>query len=363
MEYLQNSFVVIVNKETSDSDKLKTFLDEQQIENTVLTTGNALFELLEKRIPDLIILDTILEDESGFKICKVLKSQNLYKDIPVIFIAKNTNIQDVVKGFDIGAADYVLAPFSNKEFLARVKTQIELNQTRTELKEVNLLKEKMFSIVVHDLRSPFTSIMGFANFIMTDVEILSKKEIKEMAHNIYKSSKSAILIMENFLEWAKVQINKIEFNPETINLSKSLNNILLLNNLIAKKKNIIITNKISEEIFAYVDLNLLETIIRNILSNAIKFSYPNSKIIVSAKKTGKEILISVKDFGIGIDKKNINKLFKPEEFFSNLGTQNEKGIGIGLYLCQELAKIQSGKIWVESQLNEGTEFFISIPVN
>ena len=200
-----------------------------------------------------------------------------------------------------------------------------------------------------------------------DTEISGEKKeiflpLKRYVDLILSSSRSAFTLLENLMQWAKTQTGDISFNPQTIFINDMINSVVQLLSGNAFKKNIVIEVDVKKEDSIYADTTLLSTILRNLLTNAIKFSYSNSKIIVSAMRKENFQIISITDFGTGIDSVNLEKIFRIDSKFSKPGTNNEKGSGLGLILCKEFVELQGGCIWVESELKKGSTFSFTLPI-
>ncbi len=237
----------------------------------------------------------------------------------------------------------------------------KLNQREKELQKINSNKDKFFSIISHDLRSPFTSLLGFSEFLLNEIDELSKEEIKEFAENIYKSASGTFSLLENLLQWSRLQTSKIEFVPEKYSLTEHLNRICEIYKINALQKNINLITNIEEGLEVYADQNMVETVMRNLLSNAIKFTPRNGLITVTAKNRSKDVEVIVADTGIGIEKEKLQKLFVIGENVSTEGTENEKGTGLGLILCKEFVETNNGKLTVKSKPGKGTEFKFTLP--
>ncbi len=238
-----------------------------------------------------------------------------------------------------------------------------LNQSEKELKKINANKDKFFSIISHDLRSPFTSLIGFSEFLANEVDELSKEEIKEFAQNIFKSARGTFSLLENLLQWSRLQTGNIEFAPSHYNLENHLNKLIEIYRINALRKKIKIVSKIEPKLKVFADQNMVETLMRNLISNAIKFTPREGTITISAKSMSKKIEIKVADTGVGMDKETQKKLFKVGENVSTEGTEKEQGTGLGLILCKEFVETNNGNIKVRSKPNEGTEFIITLPKN
>ncbi len=237
-----------------------------------------------------------------------------------------------------------------------------LIESEKHLKNLNATKDKFFSIIAHDLKSPFNSILGFSNLIETNIKNKNYSKVDEFVNIIQQVSNKTIDLLHNLVEWSKSQTNMLEYKPEYIDLTKLVNEILELMKYSAEQKSIDISLIIPKQISIYADNSMVGTIIRNMISNAIKFTNSGGKIIISAKNNTSECLISVSDNGVGIKKESINKLFKIEESISTTGTENEIGTGLGLILCKEFVDKHSGTIWVESEYGEGSKFNVVLPI-
>ena len=203
--------------------------------------------------------------------------------------------------------------------------------------------------------------MSLLDIIVTDYDSLDEDEMKEILFEAAKTSKSTFTLMENLLEWSRIQTGKMVFDPQNISLTLVLSGIRNLYYQKLKEKSISLNFEFIPEYFAYADLHMTETILRNIISNAIKFTPEFGLILLSFENSGDDILVKVKDTGVGMDDKQISKLFKLDQTHSTIGTAGERGTGLGLMLCKELVEKQGGKIWIESTINSGTTFYFTLP--
>ena len=230
------------------------------------------------------------------------------------------------------------------------------------LKELNATKDKFFNIVAHDLKNPFTSLLGSSELLFQNIDRLDEENIRKLAIILNDSAKSGYAILQNLLDWSRSQTGLLKINPEHINLKSLVDENIVNQELFSSNKEIEIHSEINEDIYIFADKNMINTVLRNLISNALKFSFRAGKIIVKATSDEKEIVLSVKDFGIGIPGENIAKLFRIDTKFSLPGTENEQGTGLGLKLSREFVEKQGGKIWVESRVSKGSEFMFSIPL-
>ncbi|MCK9281792.1 MAG: HAMP domain-containing histidine kinase [Melioribacteraceae bacterium] len=222
-------------------------------------------------------------------------------------------------------------------------------------------KEVFISIIAHDLKSPFQGLLGINDLLLSSLDQLDKEEIKEYIKYMRTSIDSIYSLVDKLLQWSRVLINQMPFNITKCNLYEEMNGAILLYNTALRIKEITILNNIDINSYCYSDENMLNTIFRNLISNAIKFSPKVSAIETGSIKTDSAIIVWVKDYGVGISNENKEKLFRLDQHFSMTGTNDETGSGLGLLLCQELLKKNSGKIWFETELGSGSIFYVSLP--
>jgi len=233
----------------------------------------------------------------------------------------------------------------------------------TELSELNASKDKFFSIIAHDLKNPFNSIIGFSEMLTEEIRSGDHERIKEYAGIINTSSVLTLRLLENLLEWANAQTGKILFNPIPINLKELFNEEFRMLNDMATGKNIELIISFADNLTIIADKNMIRTILRNLISNAIKFTHKNGKVEVKAIIDNRQVEISVSDSGIGMTQETIAKLFRIDSNLSTSGTENEKGTGLGLLLCKEFIEKHGGKIWVESESGKGSIFKFFLPLD
>lgn len=241
----------------------------------------------------------------------------------------------------------------------RILSEAKLKEYAKKLEEVNKTKDKLFSIIAHDLRSPFQGLLGYSELLYQNFNELEKNEIKTIVESIYKSQKSLYSLIENLLFWTRLQTEGFAFNPERINLKAKVEEVLKNFHLNISNKKINIKVNINSLLYVNADSNMLYSILHNLISNAIKFSFENGTIYINAKELNDKINIEVIDEGKGISTVDRKKLFKVGEVFSQLGTLNEKGTGLGLVLVKEMLDLHNGKIKIESEEEKGTKITIT----
>ena len=226
---------------------------------------------------------------------------------------------------------------------------------------INAEKDKLFSIIAHDLKNPFNAIIGFSNLLSEKIQEKDYEGIEEFAGIIQESSQRAMALLMNLLEWSRSQTGRIVFSPNVCDINALIHEVTELLKGAAKQKSISILAKTTENLTAFADKAMISTILRNLVSNAIKYTHQGGEIVISCELTQNHLLVSVGDSGVGIDKDFLQKLFRIDENLSTPGTEDEKGTGLGLILCKEFVEKHGGKIWVESEVGKGSTFFISIP--
>lgn len=246
-------------------------------------------------------------------------------------------------------------------FGAIVRDITKIKEQEKELRDLNATKDKLFSIISHDLRNPFSAILGFSRLALKNIQKGKYDPVQKYCTQIYESANQSYILLNNLLEWSRIQTGKIEFNPEEIRLTDTMQKIKDLFQTNLEEKNISLTSSISDDMKVFADEFMIETILRNLISNAIKFTPRGGAIKVIAHQGHQDVHISVADNGVGIPRENREKLFQIESSFSTSGTTKEKGTGLGLILCKEFVEEHQGKLTIESQQDEGTTVSFNLP--
>lgn len=254
----------------------------------------------------------------------------------------------------------------NSEFKLKIQQQKQELEQITEKRTKELIdlvetKEKFIRIIIHELRSPFNGILGFLALLQKNIRNYDIDKIEKFLTIIYQSASTTFDLLVNLSEWLDSKNDRIPFNPERIGIYQIVTDEMLTTSLLLEQKQIKLKNNIPEDLFAYVDRNMIKTIFRNLIVNATKYTSNNGEIYISAIDNEQFIEITVQDTGIGLSPQHIKKLFELEGMTSLAGTANEKGTGLGLLLCKEFIEIGGGKIWVESSLGQGSEFKFLLP--
>ncbi len=340
--------------------------DEIASELAFATNGSQVLSFVNKIRPDLILLDVMMPEMDGFETCRQLKMNEDTKDIPVIFLTARVDTEDIVKGFRLGAVDYVTKPFESVELVARVRTHLAIKQMRDDLVELNNTKDKFFSIISHDLKNPMGAILTLAEILSTRFDTFTAERQNVLIQTMYESAKASFNLLDNLLVWSRAQRGKLAFEPQKFEVETTISGVLQLLRQSADKKSIRLVNEVDPSLQVYADRNMLETVIRNLVSNGIKFTRENGEIQVSSRLLsngeGQLAEIAVKDSGIGIPADKTKQIFRIDNTYSTPGTNDEPGTGLGLVLCAEFMRINGGAIRVESQEGSGSTFICTFPL-
>lgn len=243
-------------------------------------------------------------------------------------------------------------------------TSDELNSESNNNSNVNFVRDKFFSIIAHDLKTPLSGLIGFSEILDKEYYELTDDEKREFIGHLNKAAKNLNTLLENLLNWSRIQTEGVHLKFQSINVKSVVQEIINLFTQNIINKHIIIHKKIEDSLRVFADQNSFQTILRNLISNAIKFSYDNGTIVISASENDYEdgfVKIVVEDNGAGISKENIQKLFKIDLNYTTVGTSQERGTGLGLIICKELVEKNGGKIWAESQVGKGTKMIFTLP--
>ncbi len=313
-------------------------------------------------------------DISCWKFIDKDKKEISLNDLPINQVINENRIIDnivvgIIKNNNLTWLNVTAAPMQNPEEILiafidiseQVQRENQLKELTEKLKELNATKDKFFSIIAHDLKNPFNSILGFSELLIKNIHKYRIEEIERFMGIINSTSQNAYNLLENLLNWSRSQTGTIEFSPQYYNFVEIIaNNIEFVENL-AVKKSIKIAFDATGNYLVEIDKNMIDTVLRNILTNAIKFSYPGGKINISLESINSFYKISVKDNGIGIEEENIDKLFRIDSKYSSYGTNQEKGSGLGLIISKEFIEKNKGQIWAKSEFGKGSEFIFTLP--
>lgn len=413
-ENTRTNTILVVDDQPQNIRLIGTFL-RKYYNLLIAENGPKAIDTAISKQPDLILLDIMMPNMSGFEVCEVLKKNEITKEIPIIFLTAKTETDDILKAFEIGGVDYVTKPFNAMELMARIRAHIELKNskeiikdqfeqlkqkneqlkktyedlehqaqhlnklymqliknetflrnTNEELKKLNEMKDRFFSIVSHDLRSPFAGILTITDIIKNHADTVSKEELISMLQSLNETAQQTYKFIEDLLEWSRSQMGRIQMNIIEEDLYTIVTGTILTLKQQAEIKNIEIDSRIQSGTFAMFDNNMMATIVRNLISNAIKFTPKGGKITLKAEAIEKEgkrfIRLAVSDTGVGMTEQQVANLFSLDKVQSTPGTEKEKGTGLGIMICRDFINKMNGELSVESKLNEGTTFFVDVPL-
>ena len=361
--------VLIVDDVVSNVLLLKILLANEKFQVCTASNGKDCIEISRKEHPDLILLDVMMPDLNGFDTAVILKKGEDTKDIPIIFLTALNTPQDLVHGFQVGASDFLTKPFNKEELVMRVTQQISLvaakriiEQQNQELRATLNNRDKMYSVIAHDLRSPMASIRMVLNLVVASA---SPETVGEEIYNLLdqanRESEEVHDLLDNLLKWTKSQTGRLNVVKQELELNDIIPGVVEIFDTIAATKHIKLELKSeSDSLKVEADNDMLKTVVRNFLSNAIKFSPADSTIEIAMTKENEFAKVSVRDHGVGIASNRLDSIFHKGE--TTYGTGGEEGSGLGLQLCQDFARKNGGDCTVESVEGEGSTFSVLIPL-
>jgi two-component system, sensor histidine kinase and response regulator len=389
--------ILVVDDMPENLRLLLAILNQQGYTVRLASSGPMALQSVDVAIPDLILLDIKMPDMSGYEVCERLQAAARTRDIPVIFISALSDLQDKVQGFAVGGVDYLTKPLQAQEVLARIQTHLKLRSLqqallqeihrRTEaedelrvlnqqlqeanqdlhslneqLQQANASKDTFFSILAHDLRSPFTGLLTLTEVLAHDIQHFTKDQIQQKLRTLHTASENVYELLTDLLTWSRLQRGVLEYQPTALPLFELVEHTLHILAAEAERKSIRLRSAIPRDVEVYGDYNMVNTIIRNLLSNALKFTPTDGTITVVSRYAGGNVEIAVRDTGIGMPADLLEKIFRIDQKTSRKGTAGEPGTGLGLILCKELAERNHGGIRVESQVGQGATFTFTLPL-
>jgi len=315
-------------------------------------------EIVQKSFTDFIAPE--FQDTFHLAYQNLLQTNNK-QSVEIQILTKNnlkTWVDIEMITYDEGKSCFISIHNKNEKKIA----EQALSAQQKELKELNSTKDKLFSIIGHDLKSPMGHIISFANLLQTKFDFYDDTKKKHFIDIINQSANSTLLLLENLLEWAQSQTKRKKITVKALELNGLVETAIRLLSHTAVQKNIKIANKLHGSIFVFGDEDMLKTVVRNLISNALKYSNTNSYIEIEALQNDNICVVSVKDFGKGMDTETQGNLFKTGLIQSKVGTNGERGTALGLLICKDFVEQNNGEIWFESEVDLGSTFYFSIPL-
>jgi two-component system, sensor histidine kinase and response regulator len=418
--------ILIVEDSPTQTKLLRQILEENNYIVDSASNGVKALEYIRHKKPNLVITDIVMPEMDGFALCKALKSDPDLRFIPVMLLTSLSDPEDVIKGLQAGADNFLTKPYENtflvscihnifanqelrknqrsgseieimfadkKYFIKSDRMQIidlllstyenavqknnelhkvhndlieahhQLEQKNIELEKVNQEKTHFLSVAAHDLRNPLTIIYTTADLITEELKEKANEETIEFLEMIKKSSKFMRDLLEELLDVSIIDLGKLSIYLEPVDIMELIRNNVSLNRVIAGRKQITVEfNPVQDLPVFQLDRKKIEQVFNNLISNAIKYSYSQSRVVIDAKRENDNLVISVRDTGQGIPPAEMDKLFKPFPRLSVKTTSGESSTGLGLVIVRKIVEAHNGKVWAESRLHVGTIFNISIPI-
>ncbi|MFQ6044004.1 MAG: ATP-binding protein [Candidatus Poribacteria bacterium] len=430
--------ILVVEDSLVQAVKLKHILEQQDYRVSVAKDGEEALAAMKGECaktqstkqdrPTIVISDIIMPGMDGYELCRRIKADENLKDIPVILLTQLSDPQDIIKGLECGADNFITKPYDGEFLLSRIKhilvnrelrrniitdmsveiyfegkrhsitsdrmqildlllatyeTVIQKNQEleqannklfamkrelekqNIKLAKLNEQKNQFIGMAAHDLRSPLSVILWRSQLLLElDEDALSEEQRLEFLSTIKSNSEFMLQLIDDLLDISVIEAGKLELNLQRTDLISLIKHNVELNRALAERKQIKLLFSCNEQFpEMMVDANKIEQVLNNLISNAIKFSYPHSAIEIQVARSEDSALISVRDEGKGISQEELNKLFKPYTKASVKGTKGEKGTGLGLAIVKKVVEGHRGKIWVESEFGKGSTFYVSLPIN
>jgi len=396
MERLRNAKILVVEDIVENRNVLGTALIDQGLIPIFACTGKEAVILAIQEVPDLVLLDISIPEMNGFEVCKVLKNNEIANDIPIVFLTAHHEITDIIKGFSLGAVDYIVKPFIIAELIQRLRTHLAHKKTRELIEKQNLdlieknaemdelltalreqnqeierinkqlsnaneSKNKLFSIIAHDLRGPISGIKSLLELVQSpepDNDTIVPFDIMNI---LIDTSSSTWSLLENLLAWTSTEHGILSQEIRELNPEEVVNDGILTLSQKIKQKKLKIEIEYRNTSSCLADFKMLSTVIRNLVANAIKFTFEGGMIKIICENQVKMLKFSVIDNGIGMSDEDKANLFDETNYHSASGTGEEKGSGLGLKICKEFVHKMGGIITVKSTFGKGSVFSFTIP--
>lgn len=365
--------ILIVDDIMSNVLLLKVLLTNEKYQICTASNGTEAIQQAIDELPDLILLDIMMPDMSGYEVAKVLKENERTMEIPIIFLTALNTSADIVRGFQCGCNDFVSKPFNKEELMIRVMHQISLvaakrliAEKNEELKKTLLGRDKLYSVIAHDLRSPMASMKMVLNMLVTSLTPDGiGEEVYSMINIANKQTEELFSLLDNLLKWTKSQIGRLNVVYQDFIAGEMIAGVMDIFSTVAEVKGIRLVYEKSgtDGLEVHADIDMCKTVFRNLISNAIKFSESGSSIEAYTCLKDGLLVINVRDHGCGMSEEDQQKLFKTETHFTKYGTANEEGSGLGLLLCKDFAEKNGGDLTLTSVEGVGSTFSFSIPLS
>ncbi|MDP7130923.1 MAG: hybrid sensor histidine kinase/response regulator [Planctomycetota bacterium] len=359
--------LLIVDDTLKNIQVLGTLLRKEEFQINVAQNGQQALDVVAKVKPDLILLDVMMPDMDGFECCQHLKDDPETSEIPVIFLTAKVETEDIVKGFEIGAVDYVTKPFNPTELMVRVNTHLTISRLHREvaekydaLQKAEGARDGLSHMIVHDMNNPLGALKGFADLLLMQVEMdtYDKDMFQQYLGFVSGSGQQLLTMVQGILDVSKMEAEQLDVRLVAANVAEIASSVVQGSMFQARQAEISVElEKDADDIQAMADIELLPRILQNLLGNAFKYAGSGNTVTVRAKQ-GDEIVLQVADTGPGIPEEARERIF--DKFYQSESVGQRRGVGLGLAFCKMAAEGQEGRIWVESKEGEGTTFNVAL---
>lgn len=327
-------------------------------------SGEEALERIAEIKPDMVLLDVFMKGITGFDVCSHLNKIGFVKKVPVIFLTGNADAREIIKGFQSGAVDYILKPFNAEELMARIHTHLELKRMREEIHLMNLIKTRFFSIMTHDIKDSLTGVKGVSGFLHDELKIEAPNldEVRKLSTILLQDSLNLYQFVDNLIKWDKIESDPATQTITEFSISDEVDRIVAGFDKWSSEKHITVNNKIPGDIYLKTNRLAFHDILKELISNAIKYTISGDNVSIKGTRNTSGVVITISDNGVGMEKDVIEHVFRLDTPHpKTIGTANERGIGLGLIICNSWVKKLDGNIKIVSERHKGTIVTLQLP--
>jgi two-component system sensor histidine kinase/response regulator len=358
--------ILIVDDVLTNVMLVQAILKKEGYSLLTAENGTKALQIAQEKHPNLMLLDIMMPEMNGYEVLQRLKSNPDTNNIPVIIMSALNDMPSIVKGYQLGATEYITKPFQKDELLKRIYHCFELysvERIKEELEAAIESRDMLYGLISHDLRTPLGSMKMMNNSVL---KLVNKDKVGEDVYEMLllmdKTSEEAFQLLDNLTKWSKFSRNKLQPHKQRTDINSLIESIITLYEPIAELKHVIVSAPdVQEPLTGFVDVDMIKTVVRNLLSNAIKFSFEEGRVTISTHMEKNNMFFSIKDTGKGIKDSDKEKLLN-KDYFSTFGTNNEHGSGLGLMICKAFVEMHGGSFGFESEEGKGSTFFFSIKI-
>jgi two-component system sensor histidine kinase/response regulator len=354
--------ILVVDDNPKNIQLVGSFLTREGYAVEFAASGREALEWLQSEPFDMVLLDVIMPEMNGFQVCAAIKKIEGCKEIPIIFLTAKHDLETFLEGFKVGGVDYIFKPFVMEELKVRVGTHLQIFQQRKELQNLNATRDKLLSIISHDLRTPLLSNVLLLERLVGKTSRFSAKELQELLASTLESARNSLSLLESMLVWAKAQTGQIVYEPVLVKPGEIMADVMATYEPLASVKGLKLKVAKSTTAKLRTDYYMLTTILRNLISNAVKFSCEKGSVTVSCSKENGNMTFTIGDNGIGMSKQRINQLFSNDQRTANKTNLLDAGSGLGLLICKDFVEKMGGTLSFKSTLNKGTTVEFVLPL-